>query len=375
MAAVACTRDPPHRPKAPDPPPPAVVVSPPIVREVTDSDEFIGRTDSLHAVDIRARVSGYLDSVHFTDGAVVTKGDLLFEIDPRPYQAQLDGANAKVALNQARLEQAQADNARGKAIAEANPGAISRQELDRRQANVDEAIAAVAAAKADVEAATLQLDFTKVHSPIDGRTSRTYVTPGNLVSQDTTLLTTVVAEDPMAVYFQVDEPTMLRVIRMVVESGIDPRARGAIPLFMELSDETGFPHAGGADFANNVVDASTGTISVRGLFANPASANGVRLLRPGMFVRVRLPIGKPREALLVAESVLGSDQGRPYVLVVDAGDTVRRAYVTLGAQQAGGLREVTDGLARNDRVVVRGLQRVRDGATVTTTSGPMAPTP
>ncbi|MFO0873345.1 MAG: efflux RND transporter periplasmic adaptor subunit [Phycisphaerales bacterium] len=351
--------------------PPTVVVAAPVSREVVDAVEFIGRTDSLNAVDIRARVTGYLDRVGFVDGAPVRKNDVLFEIDPRPAQAQLDEANAKVALNIARLEQATADNARGKAIAAQNAGAISVQELERRQANQDEATAAVAAAKAEVESATLQLGFTKVYSPIDGRTSRAYVTAGNLVNQDTSLLTTVVAEDPMAAYFQVDEPTMLRVVRQVLESGIDPRRRGAIPVFMGLSDETGFPHEGSADFANNVVDASTGTILVRGIFANPASSNDVRLLRPGMFVRIRLPIGPPHEALLVSERALASDQGRPYVLVVNDAGVVERRSVELGAQQGDGLREVTSGVEKGDQVIVSGLQLVREGAKASVRKGSM----
>ena len=175
----------------------------------------------------------------------------------------------------------------------------------------------------------------------------------------------------MAAYFQVDEPTMLRVVRQVVASGIDPRKRGAIPVFMGLSDETGFPHEGSADFANNVVDASTGTILVRGIFANPASSNDVRLLRPGMLERIRLPIGPPHEALLVSERALASDQGRPYVLVVNDAGVVERRNIELGAQQGDGLREVTSGVEEGDEVIVSGLQLVREGAKVGTRMGSM----
>lgn len=349
----------------------AVNVAHPIRREVTDVVDLTGRTASTNAVDIRARVTGYLLRAAFTEGAVVNAGDLLFEIDPRPYQAALDRATAEVALNQARLELANADNARGKAIAAANPGAISQQELDRRQASVNEAAAALDAAKAEVESAQLNLAFTRVTSPIDGRTGRIEITPGNLVTQDTSLLTTVVVEDPIDVYFDVDEPTMLRVIRRLRETGVNPRERGAIPVFMGLSDEVGYPHAGEADFADNVVNSSTGTLTARGRFPNPSSKSGIRLLRPGMFVRVRLPIGPPYEALLVNQEAIANDQGRRYVLVVDDSNVLRRRPVELGAVQDDGLRVVTRGVERGDAIVVEGVQFLRDGETVRPSVVPM----
>src|SRR5271166_6159325 len=291
-ALIGCSHGPPQL--AP-PEPPAVPVSHPVDRVVTDYVDFTGRTDAVQAVDIRARVTGYLVEMPFKEGAEVKKNDLLFVVDPRPYQAQLDQAEGQVNRFQAQLDLAKTTHARYQGLAASEPGAVSKQALDQYQAQVTEADATLKAAKASLEVYKLNLSFCKVRSPIDGQVSRYYLTMGNLVNQDQTLLTTVVSEDPMYVYFDVDENTMLYVLRhIVLPSKVDiMKEKGGVPVFMGLADEPGFPHQGFINFANNVVNPSTGTITLRGEFKNPAKGIGRRLLRPGMFVRVQLPLGKP----------------------------------------------------------------------------------
>ena len=274
--------------------PPVVAVSQPIERPVADYVDFTGRTDAQFSTDIRARVTGYLVEMPFVEGAEVKKDSLLFQIDPRPYQALFDQAQAQVTLAKAKLKLAQADNVRAKNIFKMNPGAMSQQDLDKYQAAEEESLAAVAAAVAALESHRLNLDFTRVTSPIDGQVSRYYLTLGNLVNQDQTLLTTVVSEDPMYAYFDVDEMTMLGVSRSVMHEKRDLLRNKQIPVLMGLEDEKGYPHQGYLDFANNEVNKSTGTLSVGGVFKNPPSPSGHRLLRPGMFVRIRLPLGEPR---------------------------------------------------------------------------------
>jgi multidrug efflux system membrane fusion protein len=336
-----------------------VTVSKPIERDVADYVDFTGRTDAVFSLDVRARVTGYLVEMPFVEGAEVKKGDLLFRIDPRPYQAQYDQAQAQVTLCAAKLKLAKADNVRAKGIYGMNPGAMSRQDLDKYQAAEDEAAAAVEAAKASLETHNLNLGFTEVASPFDGRVSRYYLTLGNLVNQDQTLLTTVVSQDPMYAYFDVDEMTVLAVSRAVMHSDVDLLRTKQVEVLLGLEDEAGFPHRGYVDFANNVVDRSTGTVSVRGVFDNPASASGRRLLRPGMFVRIRLMLGNPRPAVLVSEKALGTDQGQKYLLVVDDQNTVQYRRVETGPLQDDGLRVIKNGLAPGELVIVSGLQLVR----------------
>lgn len=338
---------------------PTVGVSKAIVREVTDFSDFTGRTEAPYSVDIRARVTGYITKMPFVEGAEVKTNDMLFEIDPRPYQAQLDRAQGEVVLNEAKLKLAKADNVRAKAVAKANAGAISLQELDKYQASEDEAAAAVEASKANLESYKLNLEFTRVISPINGQVSRYNLTIGNLVNADSTLLTTVVSQDPMYVYFDVDELTFLNVTRKMLAEKSDAIQAKKFPVLMELGDEDDFPHAGHLNFANNVVTSSTGTLTVRGEFANPAAESGRRLLRPGMFVRVRLPLGKPHDAVLINERALLSDQGRKYLLVVDDKNIVQYRPVKVGASEDGGYRVIESGLAAGETVVVSGLQLVR----------------
>ena len=397
VLAVGCA------PKPPDAPPqtPTVTVSKPIEDEVTDYAEFTGRTDAVVNTDIRPRVTGYLVGMPFKEGALVKKDDVLFQIDDRPYKASLDQAKAtldaaKAALDQAKatleatragLIKAQADYDIGLAVQKQNKGAISEQELARRlgardeaKASVESALAGVPKAQATIEQTRASLgqtqlnyDWCKVRSPIDGQVGRYLFTLGNLVNADLTVLTTVVTTHPMYVYFDIDENTMLDVLRKrVLPSKVDLLAeKDGVPVFCGLADEQGFPHKGYVNFGNNVVNPSTGTITMRGVFENPANPVGKALLRPGMFVRVHLPLDRPRRALLVSEKALGSDQGQKFLLVVDDKNVVAYRRVKTGPLQENGLRVIADGLKTGERVIISGLQMVRPQMTVQTEELPM----
>jgi multidrug efflux system membrane fusion protein len=337
---------------------PVIPVSHPVKRKVTDYVDFTGRTDAVNSVGIRARVTGYIVKTPFKEGAEVKKGDLLFEIDPRPYKAQLDQAQGQVNLSRAQLTLARATYDRDVQLGP--KGAVSQQQLDQDKAAVDEARARIKAAQASMEIYKLNLSFTRITAPIDGQVSRYYLTTGNLVNQDQTLLTTVVSPDPMYAYFDVDELTVLRVKRAINEGKIKlPKKGAAVPVLMGLQGEAGFPHRGTINFVNNVLNPSTGTMAFRGVFANPKPRNGTRLLAPGMFVRIRLPIGQPYSALLVVDRALGSDQGLKFVYVVDKDNKVQYRRVRTGPLQEDGLRVIEEGLKPEDWVVVGGLQQVR----------------
>jgi multidrug efflux system membrane fusion protein len=339
----------------------AIPVARPEKRDVTDYVDYTGRVAAVNAVDARARVTGYLVQAPFKEGAEVKKGDLLFEIDPRPYQAQVDAAKAQLALYEANYRLAQAELARSRRIGQRDPGAISREDLERYQAQEAQAQGSVGVAKANLQTAQLNLGWTKVNSPIDGQVSRYYYTLGNLITQDQTLLTTVMSVDPMYAYWDMDERTVLRVRTMINEGKIKPRLGTAqeIPVWMALEGETGYPHHGFVNFVNNQVNPYTGTIAVRGEFANPKPPNGRRLMTPGMFARVRLPIGEPHPALLVTDRAVGSDQGLKFVYVVDAQHKVQYRRVTTGPLEEDGLRVIEEGLQPDDWVVVGALQQVR----------------
>jgi multidrug efflux system membrane fusion protein len=378
--------------------PPVIPVSQPVQRSVTDYVDYTGRTAAVLSLDVRPRVSGYLVKMPFREGAEVKKGKLLFQIDPAPYQAQYNAANAQVGVAQAALSLAEVTYDRNRTIAARQPGSVSQQELDQNRAQVDQARANLALAQANRDYAKLQLDWTRVTSPIDGQVSRYYLTLGNLVNQDQTLLTTVVSVDPMYVYFDVDERTVLRVRRGINTGAIPvPADRTAIPVFVGLEGEEGYPHRGTLDFVNNAVTPSTATILARALFDNPNPAQtneiaqavaalglpvpdvgnglpsavgslgvagepprpGRRLLSPGMFVRVRVPIGQPHPALLVIDRAVGFDQGLRFVYVVDAQNRVQYRRVTTGPLQDDGLRVIDEGLQPDDWVVVGALQQVR----------------
>jgi membrane fusion protein, multidrug efflux system len=340
--------------------PPAVPVSQPIQREVTDYVEFTGQTKAVHSNDIIPQVTGYLVQMPFQEGAEVKRGDLLFEVDPRPYKAQLDQAQGQVDLYKAQLRLAKVNLARNRAIELASPGSVSRQQFDQGQAVVDEASARVNAAERSMELYRLSYEFTSVRSPIDGQSSRYYKTIGNLVNQDQTLLTTVVSVDPMHVYFEVDEPTLTRYRMAAMEGKLQVGKDGAkMPVFMGLQGEDGFPHPGTINFVNNQSNLTTGTTLVRGIFPNPQPKVGRRLLSPGMFARIRLPIGAPHKALLVRDQAIASDQGLKYVYVIDAENKVQSRRVTTGTLQDDELRVIEEGLKPDDWVVSGGLLQVR----------------
>jgi multidrug efflux system membrane fusion protein len=339
--------------------PPVLPVSKPIQREVTNFVDFTGRTSAVAAVDIRPRVTGYLlqTKIPFKEGAEIKKGDLLFEIDPRPYEAQLKQAENQVNLYEAQLRLAQANYNRDRPLVRS--GAVTQRDLDQEKAQVDEAAARIKSAKAMLDIYKLNLDFTRVSAPLDGMISRAYLSAGNLVNQDQTLLTTIVTLDPMNVYFDMDEPTLLLFRKGMASGQIKRYAPGQFPVKMALQGEDGYPYEGKLNFVNNQVNPATGSIAVRGEFPNPRLSTGTRLLSPGMFVRVRLPMGQPHPALLVIDRAVGSDQGTKFVYVVDKEDKIEYRRVTTGALQDDGLREIVKGLTPDDRVLVGGLQQVR----------------
>jgi multidrug efflux system membrane fusion protein len=338
---------------------PALPVSKPVEEMVIDHVDFTGRTDAVEAVDVRPRVTGYLTKMPFKEGTEVKKGTLLFEVDTRPYQAQLDQAQGQVTLNLASLSLAKANYARDRSINARVTGGVTAQQLDQDRAAVEEAEARVAAYKASLEIYKLNLEFCRITSPIDGRISRYYLTRGNLVNQDQTLLTTIVSLDPMYAYFDMDEPTLLRIRRAVDEKKIKRPTAGTIPVYMGLQGEEGYPHEGRVNFVNNQINPTTGSISVRGVFPNPTRGQGIRLLSPGMFVRIRFPIGDRHPALLVVDRAIGSDQGLKYVYVLGKDNKAEYRRVETGALQDDGLRIITKGLKADDEVIVGGLQQVR----------------
>ena len=361
VALGGCSQTPSHEP----PPPPTVTVSYPVDREVTDYQDYPGRTAAVDSVQVRSRVTGYLDEVSFKDGAEVAEGAVLFKIDPRPYQAAFDAAQAQVGQNRASLQLAKENNTRFKSLAKDNAGAVTLQQLDEYQAKEDQSLASLKQAEANLETANLNLGWTKVTAPISGRTSRKLVTRGNLIAADQTVLTTIVTEDPMWVYFDADEPTVLRVQDLMRQGKFrSVRAGGKPPIFLGLATEQGYPHEGFVDFVNNQFDPATATLQVRGVFANPLPSGGERLLTPGLFVRVRVPIGVPYRALLVTAEAVGTDQDRTYLLVLDDQNNVVRRAVELGSVH-GALQVVAQGLKAKERVIVNGLQHVHQGIVVT----------
>jgi RND family efflux transporter MFP subunit len=345
-------------------PPPEVTVATPLVRKITDWDEYTGRLAAVDSVEIRAQVGGYLKSVHFQDGALVKKGDLLFVIDPRPFQAALDEARADLTAAKVRLELATNELNRAKKLAEAR--LIAEESLDVKVKTKREADAAIEAAEAAVKAAELDLEFSRIRAPISGRIGRKLVTEGNLVSagsQDPTLLTTIVSVDPVQVYFTADERAFLRYTRLA-EQGIRRSSRDVPnPVRLQLADEQGFPHQGHMDFVDNQVDPATGTMQGRAVFPNPDGD-----LTPGLFGRIQLLGEGPYEALIVPDQAIGTDQAQRIVYVVGQDNIATPRPVTLG-RALGELRVIRGGLAPTDRIVINGIQRVRPGAVVVPVEG------
>ena len=329
------------------PPPAEVSIAPVVSRNVRAWDEFTGRVAAVESVDLRARVSGYIQRVTFQEGQEVRQGDLLFVIDQRPYQAEL--AHAQAALERARSEAqlAQAQDQRARKLIETN--VISREAYEARTAASAQGNAAVRGAEAALASARLNLQFTEVRAPISGRAGRALVTTGNLAQADVTVLTTLVSLDPVHVYFEGDEQTYLR-YNALARAG--KREASNNPVRVALSNEQGFPHLGYVDFIDNRVDSNTGTIRARAVLANPE-----RVFTPGLFARVQVEGSAEFAALLIDEKAVLTDQDRKYVYVVGADHLAQRRDVTLG-REVDGLRVVTTGLTATDQVVVDGVQKI-----------------
>ncbi|MFQ3592956.1 MAG: efflux RND transporter periplasmic adaptor subunit [Gemmataceae bacterium] len=369
---VGCARKP---EKPPPPAPPEVVVRTPLVQKITETEEFTGVTRAVQTIEIRARVTGYLDKVFFQDGKDVEEGTPLFLIDPRTYKAEFDKAEATLQQNEATLERLTADYRRAQAMM---PGrAISLEEIDKIRGNRNEADAAVKAARAAMESAKLNLAFTRVTAPITGRLSRRLVDPGNLVKADDTVLTTIVSLNPIHAYFDIDERTVLKLRRMIQEKKIDSARHRPIQVKIGLADEDGYSRSGTIDFIDNQLDQGTGSLRVRATLENPP-INGTYTLSPNMFVRVQLPVGTPQESLLVPEAALVSDQGNKFLFVLNSDNQVEARRVLLGQHElidGESYRVIKTptptsktqkvGLQAGERVIVTGLQRVREGITVT----------
>jgi RND family efflux transporter MFP subunit len=343
------------------PPPPQVTFAKPTQKTIVDLDEYVGRFVAINSVEIRARVSGYLEQINFRDGQIVKAGDLLFTIDKRPFQNTVDQARANLEQAKANLAFTEADLARGQQLV--RDKTITEQTFDQRTQANRNAVASVAANEAAVRQAELDLQFTELRAPVDGRIGDRRVSPGNLVTGgaagNTTLLATIVSTDPIRFDFPFDEASHLRYERFS-KTGRDVTSReGSVVVSLKLIDETDFGHNGYMDFVDNVIDRSSGTIRGRAVFSNPDS-----VFTPGMFARVRVPGSPSYAALLIPDAAIGSEQVKKFVLVVGPEDKVIPKYVTLG-QLVDGLRVIKEGLAPDDRVIVNGLMRVRPGVQVT----------
>ena len=351
-------------------PPPTITVSYPVQREVSDYAVYTGRTAAVKSVTIVPRATGYLEKMPFKEGADVKEGDLLFQIDPRPYEALVNQAKAQIALNEAQLKFSKSVLDRDLAAKVAN--AVSLNQIDQDQSTVDQNAASVVAAKANLAVQELNLTFTRVTSPIDGRVSSYFLTLGNLAVQDQSRLTTVVSQDPIYAYFDADEPTVIRIRDLIREGKLHSlqEAKQRIPVWLALSNEEGYPHEGYLDFVNNEFTASTATLRVRGVFANPKPAVGERLLSPAMFVRMRVQVGPPRPTILIAQGSVGTDQDVSFVYVLNDRNEVVRRTVKLGSVHDG-LQEIVAGVGAADRVVVTGLQRIHPGLVVAPELKPM----
>jgi RND family efflux transporter MFP subunit len=332
-----------------------------VQKSVLSYDEFTGRTEAVGLVEVRARVSGYLNKVAFDEGSEVKKGDLLFEIDPRPFQAELDRIQARLTSDEAKLRELTAEYTRNKVLHDRR--ALSLEELQQSEAARDVAAANINATKAEISKAKLDLEFSRVTAPIAGRVSRAEIKEGNLISPQTgnsPILTTIVPQSPIYVYFDVDERRLIRHLKMINDKNLTPERikEAKMTVDLGLSDTTDYPFHGSIDFADNQVDASTGTMKVRGVFENPK-----RLLTPGLFARVRIPETAPHQAVLIPDMAILTDQNLKYVWTVNAGKVARR-NIKLG-NVIQGVREVAEGLKPEEQVIVIGIQKVREASTVT----------
>ncbi|MFC1577815.1 efflux RND transporter periplasmic adaptor subunit [Thermodesulfobacteriota bacterium] len=350
-----------------EPPPPKVTVAQPVQQEVIDYLEFTGTSQAFEEADIQARVAGFLQSMYFSPGAQVKKGDLLFVIDPKEYQAELNAATAELKAAGAMQHRAEIEYERAKRVFD--QGAGRETDVVKWRGERDVTLASIERAKAKVERARLDLSYTQIIAPISGRVGRNLVDMGNLVGEsEPTLLTKVTRFDPMYVYFNLNERDLLRVMdtyrQTLKEKGGNPEeepdSRAGIPLFLGRANEDGYPHEGKYDFAESSVDPGTGTMRLRGVFENPGLSP---LLVPGLFVRLRLPIDKKANALLVTERAIGADQGGNFLMTVGNDNMVSKKPIRMG-RLVDGLRVIDEGLQPGERVIVKGLQRARPGAKV-----------
>lgn len=361
--------------KVPDQrPAPQVTVAVARGEEVVDFDEFVGRTEPFETVDVRSRVSGFVEEVKFEDGKMVTEGELLYKIESETYDAAHEQDQARITVNEAKSELARANLERRKPLMEKK--VITKQEYDETVAAVKETEAAVIAAKADAARSKLDVKYTSVNAPISGRIDRTLVTKGNLVSAGGltggTLLTRIVKNQPMYVFFDVDEKSFLKYRKTYRASAeADAKATQAlnIPFAIQLANESNFPHHGVINFVESRIDEGTGSISLRGVIPNEAST-----LVGGAFVKVQVPFSKPYQAVVIPERAIASDQGTKYVYVVTDDNVAERKTIELGKLR-GHQRVVLKGLEAGEKVVVQGLQRVRPGEKVTPTAEKATPEP
>jgi RND family efflux transporter MFP subunit len=358
VGSSGCATDPAPAAGSPSAPKdPEAKVARVVVKDVTDYEDFTGKTEALAAVDVRARVTGYLHRRNFKDGEMVEKGKVLFEIDPSPFAATLAQAEANIRQMEARRTRLEADYERDRASRQG--GSISKADLDKTIGDLEETRANYGAMTAARDLAKINLEWTKVRAPLSGRISRRFVDEGNLVKADETILTTIVAVDPIYANFDVDERTVLRVQRLTCAGQCDSIREKQVPVALGLSDEEGFPHQGVVDFVDNQLDKGTGTLRFRGLFPNKEG-----LLAPGLFARCRLQVGNPHKAVLVAERALGTDQGQKFVYVVNDKSEIEYRKVQTGSMHDG-LRVIEpstkpgEGVRPGERVVVEGVQFIR----------------
>lgn len=357
-----------------EPPPPKVTVAQPAVQKVTDYLEFTGNTAAAARVEVRARVPGTLLAREFVPGTVVDKGQLLFKVDPQEYQANMQAAEAELARAEARKSQADKTLLRARELS--GRGNVSEAKLDEAEADAQAAAAEVLVRRAALRQAEIDLGYTEITAPIRGRVGRSKVDVGNLVGiSEATVLTEITANDPMYVYFNLNELDLLRVMKLYRErvkaSGHDPKEDATedvgLVLQLGLADEAGYPHEGVLDFAESGVDSDTGTLQLRGVFSNTEVPP---VLVPGLFARVRMPIGERADLPLVSERAIGTGQEGSFVLVVNADNVVETRVVKLG-QRIDGMRVIEDGLGAGEWVVVNGLQRARPGREVQADKAPM----
>jgi RND family efflux transporter MFP subunit len=352
---TGCSGEPAGTPGGGGPPPaktPEVYFVTPTRDNLLDYEDCTGRTEAFKTVDVRARVTGYLEKWNFSPGKPVKKGDVLFEIDPRSYLAELARAEATVVQAEAHLARLSADYQRAQNLFSSR--AMGREDLDKIIGDRAEAVAAVGIAKASRDLAKLNLDYTHVTAALDGIVSRSMVDPGNMVKADETILTTVVTQDPIYAYFDIDERNALRLSRQLAQGEMKYP-----PVQMGLADEEPrFPHRGTIDFVDNRLDTNTGTWHMRCSFPNPDG-----FLKPGLFVRIRFLYGELQKVILIPEEAITADQDRKYVYVINDKDQIEHRQVKIGKMR-NGLRAVTDGLKGDEHVVVKGVQRVRPGVTV-----------